>query len=165
MTNILIPTDFTERSITFARHVAQSIPGSVNIYLFHAFEMPDSLIDAMHRAGLSSYNRLITEELRIRCKKAKSQQKNIQNISFRVMHGNTISTFRSFADALKIDFIAVPAGYKFIPVVKESVNPERMFRKSGLEVASSFPVRTEKRIQHTVSERSFNRYSFVGGVN
>ncbi len=160
MRNVLIPTDFTDNSIQFARHVARSTTDRINIYLFHAFEMPDSLIDAMHRVGLNSHGSLITESLRISCRRAKMNNSNIQNISFRVMHGSTVSAFRNYAEALDIDYIAIPEEYRFVSVVKESVNPETMFKKSGIKMIDRFSTEKETKL----TEKPVNKYSFSSSL-
>lgn len=134
MKNVLIPTDFTPASLDLVATVAQSLNSKFNIVLFHALEMPDNLIDAMRRAGLKDHNQLISETLRIKCRKLKATYSNINNISFKIMHGSTPAAFENYADANDIDLIVYPEGYTFIPVVRESVNPERMFRKSGIEL-------------------------------
>lgn len=138
MKNVLIPTDFTPASLDLIANVAQALPGKISIILFHALEMPDNLIDAIRRAGLKDHNQLISEALRIKCKKLKSMYSNINNISFKIMHGSTPAVFENYAEANDIDLIVYPEGYTFIPVVRESVNPERMFKKSGIELMRRF---------------------------
>lgn len=136
MTNVLLPTDFTADSITAVNGAVKAIPGKLNIFLFHAFDMPDSIIDAMHRVGKRGHSDLITEALRLKCKQVKTANPNISNISFRVMYGTTTVAFKNFIEANKIDAIYVPHGHKFVPVVRESVNYERMFKKSGVPIVN-----------------------------
>jgi hydroxyacyl-ACP dehydratase HTD2-like protein with hotdog domain len=134
MTNVLIPTDFTVRTLDIVTAAAQNIPGKLNVFMFHAFDMPDSLIDAMHRTGLNSHYNLITEELRMKCRQIKAACPDVSNISFRLMFGTTVAAFKNFAEANDIHVIVYPAGYSFLPVVRESVNPDRMFLKSRITV-------------------------------
>lgn len=138
--NIIIPTDFSQYSLDVAAQIAQAIPEKHNIFLFHAFDMPDSLLDAMKRVGQSGHSSLITEELRIKCRQIKTKHKSINNICLRIMYGNTIAAFKNFAEADKVNLIVLPTAYKFVPVVRESVNPERMFRKSGIQVIEGHTV-------------------------
>ncbi len=141
MTNVLLPTDFTTDSIACVNGAVKAIPGKLNIFLFHAFDMPDSLIDAMHRAGRRGHSDLITETLRLKCKQVKAAYPVISNISFRVMYGTTTMAFKNFAEANKIDAIYMPRGHKFVPVVRESVNYERMFKKSGIQIVNELTSR------------------------
>ncbi len=151
--NIIIPTDFSLYSLDFAAQIAQAIPEKHNIFLFHAFDMPDSLLDAMKRVGQNSHSNLITEELRIRCKQIKTKHKSVSNICFRIMYGTTIAAFRNLAEADRIDMIVLPTGYRFAPVVRESVNPERMFKKSGIEVIEG-DMLIQPSITHSVKTKS-----------
>lgn len=143
MKKILVPTDYTQRSIDLAARAAKAIDTKIDIYLFHAFEMPDSLMDAM----TNTHHNLITEELRVQCKRIKGQNANINHISFRALHGTTSVAFRNYAEANEIDLIVLPPEYKFIPVVNKSVNPLHMFRKSGIPILSDLtPIVKEKQV-------------------
>ena len=132
MKNVLIPVDLAPASADLAGRVARAIDDRVNIYLFHAFDIPDSLVAAMQRMGGGGHYGLITEELRLKCRKVKKQNGNIDNISFGIMYGSTDAAFRNYAEANRIDLIVVPEGYRFIPLVRDSVDPLRMFRRSGI---------------------------------
>lgn len=130
MKRILVPTDFTLHSIDIVALAAKAIGTKVDIFLFHAFEMPDSLTEAI-RYG---YGALMTEELRLKCKKIKNQNSNISNISFRPMYGTTDAAFRNYAEANQVDLIILPQGYKYSPANSQSVNPLRMFKRSGIDI-------------------------------
>jgi hypothetical protein len=132
MKRILVPTDFTLHSIDLAALAAKAIDSKVDIYLFHAFEMPGSLTETI-RYG---YGTLMSENLRIKCKKIKTQNSNISNISFRPMYGTTDAAFRNYAEANQVDLIVLPQGYKYNSVNSRSVNPVRMFRRSGIGILS-----------------------------
>lgn len=132
MNTILIPTDFTVGSLEIMNTLARSTENKLNIILFHAFDMPGSLVEAMSRAGINSHNKLITENLRLACKRIRANNSNITNISFRNMYGTTIAAFKNYAEANAIDTILLPPAYRFVYVTRESVDPTRMFKKSGL---------------------------------
>lgn len=136
MTNVLSPTNFSTESLESVNAIVRNIPGKLNIFLFHAFDLPDTLIDAMHKVGRRGYTDLITEALRLKCKQLKTLNPDISNICFKVMYGTTVVAFQNFAEANKIDIIFIPANHKFFPVVRESVNYERMFLKSGLRIVN-----------------------------
>ena len=146
MTNVLIPTDFTVQSLDLVSAASQQVPGKINAFLFHAFDMPESLIDAMRRTGTNSPDNLITEELRLRCRQIKALNPMIANISFKLMYGSTVAVFKHFADANNVEAIALPAGYKFTAVVRDSVDPTRMFLKSGIALIRDFDPKTQNAI-------------------
>lgn len=134
MNHILIPTDFSFASVNYAAQAARQIGGKCNIYLFHALNLPDSLVDVMQKAGVRGDGRLITEDIRVRCKKVKSENYGIANIYIRILYGSTLAAFRNFAEANAIDFIFLPEAYKFRSVVRDSVDPTPWFKKSGIPV-------------------------------
>lgn len=152
MTNVLIPTDFSLQSLDMAAATIQHLPGKLNIVMFHAFDMPGSLIDAMHLGGFRNSN-IITEELRVKCCQLKAENANIASIRFQFMYGNTVTVFRQFAEANAIDLIMYP-DKNFGSVLPESVDPHRMFLRSGVKVirdltpraiASAHTILSEKR--------------------
>ncbi len=132
MNTILIPTDFTVGSLELMNILARNTENKLNFILFHAFDMPGSLVEAMSRAGINSHNKLITENLRLACKRIKANNSNIANISFRNMYGTTIAAFKNYAEANAIDMIALPPDFRFVHITRDSVDPTRMFKKSGL---------------------------------
>lgn len=134
MTNVLIPTDFSLQSLDVILPIARQVDEKLNIFMFHAFDMPDSLADAMRRTGIRGHHNLVTEELRLKCRQVKALCPNVSNISFKLMFGTTVVAFQNFAEANNIQLIIYPEGYKFMPVVRESVNPDRMFLKSMIVV-------------------------------
>jgi hypothetical protein len=134
MKNVLIPTDFSYASLGLIARAASTIKGRFNIILFHAFQMPDSLIDIVSRHSINHHGDYITEGLRIRCKKLKATYPNIGNISFRIMYGSTLAAFEHYAEANDIDLIIWPDELEFATVNRDSVDPSRMFRRSGIEI-------------------------------
>lgn len=146
MRNVLIPTDFSVESVDRIGLVARAIDDKLNVILFHAFDMPGSLVDAIVRNSNNGDYNLVTEHLRVRCRRIKVTHRNVANISFKFMYGTTSYVFNSFAAANKIDTIVLPENYHFTYVVRESVNPVRMFKKSGIEIMSGFSGLNEKHL-------------------
>lgn len=159
MDNILIPTDFSAASLDFISQIAKVIPGKINIILFHALDMPKSLLDAMRRTGMGEYGSMVTEELRLKCKRIKAENKNINNISYKLMYGTTPTAFNDYTDTNGINMIAVPPAYQFAPVVRESVNPKRMFQKSGLPKATSIAELQKLLLSPTLSKQPADNYN------
>jgi hypothetical protein len=141
MTNVLIPTDFTLQSLELITAATQLITGRLNVLLFHAFDMPDSLMDAMHRNGVRSHSSLITEEIRVRSRQIKAAHPEIANIRFLIMYGSSVAVFKDFAAANEVDLIIYPAAYRYFPVVRESIDPDRMFLKSRLPIIRKLAAR------------------------
>lgn len=151
MKNVLIPTDFSYASLELIARAALTMKGRFNIILFHAFRMPDSLIDIVSRHSIHHHGDYITEGLRIRCKKLKAAYPNIGNISFRIMYGSSGSAFEHYAEANDIDLIIWPEEHEFVPVNRDSVDPSKMFKKSGIEIVRELKSKREATLHRPVA--------------
>lgn len=140
MRNVLIPTDFSVASIELVDKTAQSLEGeSLNIILFHAFEIPFFVSDLYDLKGKLPYAELVTEPFRNACKRVKLQHpKTIRSIVIRHQYGNTAAVFRNFVDANDIDLIICPDFYVYQAVHTGSVNPVPMFQKGGIPMMKEF---------------------------
>jgi len=134
MKNILVPTDFSLLSLDQVGIAAKAFKGKCSIILFHAFDMPESLIHTISRTGIKSHYSLVTEAMRLKCRKVKSESSNISEIAVKFMYGTTLMAFRNYVEANDVDFIFLPDDYRFVPVVGESVDPTQWFKKSGVVV-------------------------------
>lgn len=136
MTNILIPTDFTETSLQLADQALAAVDvKQVNIILFHAFEQPSSEFDLLNPFRQRPYSDLVTENLRHACKQFKDRHGDrVQKIYFRFLEGNSIPLFRNFIDANEIDVIYCPDSYVPVKASRLSVDPRRLFQKSSTPV-------------------------------
>jgi hypothetical protein len=137
MKTILVPTDFTNSSLDIIEQIATTFDDKLVIMLFHALDMPSSLVEAMINNSAAGHHSFVTEELRQRCRRLKIAHPNISNISFKFMYGTTSRVFENFATAHNIDLIVIPEGYYFTYVVRESVNPMPMFSKSRIPVTTT----------------------------
>jgi len=155
MRNVLIPTDFSVASLALVEKTAQTLEGeSLNILLFHAFEIPTFASDLLDLRNKLPYQELVTELFRNTCKRIKMQHpKTIRSIAIRHLYGNTPAVFRNFVDANDVDLIVIPEGYVFQAVHPGSVNPQTMFAKAGVPLLTAFkpvqkpsspPVKKEK---------------------
>lgn len=139
MRNVLIHTDFSAASFDLVEKVIHTMGGQVlNITLFHAFQMPFFVSDLI-RNQRQPYHDLLTDAFRNNCKQIKQQYpRQVNSIVFRHLYGNTPAVFRHFVDANDIDLIVYPELYEFIQVHPDSVNPDRMFKKSRVPLLRQF---------------------------
>lgn len=151
MRNVLIPTDFSVASLELAEKTAQSLEGeSLNIILFHAFEIPFFVADVFDIRDKLPYADLVTEHFRNACKRVKLQHsKTIRSIVIRHLYGNTTAVFRNFVDANDIDLIVCPDFFVFRAVHTGSVNPVPLFQKGGIPLMKEFRLKkkTEMPVQ------------------
>lgn len=139
MRNVLVPTDFSTASFDLVEKTLHTMGEQVlNITMFHAFQIPFFVSDLV-RNQRQPYHDLLTDAFRNKCKQIKQQYpRQLHSISFRHLYGNTPAVFRHFVDANDIDLIVYPEPYEFIQVHKDSVNPDRMFRKSRVPLLRQF---------------------------
>jgi hypothetical protein len=104
---------------------------------FHAFDMPASLMEIMVRGHALQQPLLITESIRQRCKRIKQLNKQIGQIYFRPMYGSSVAVFRSYILANDVDMILLPPTYRYVPVLRESINPQPLFDKQIVPVVTA----------------------------
>lgn len=171
----MIPTDFSVASLELVDKTAQTLEGeSLNIILFHAFEIPFFVSDVFDIRGKLPYAELVTEPFRNACKRVKLQHpKTIRSIVIRHQYGNTAAVFRNFVDANDIDLLVCPDFYVFQAVHTGSVNPVPLFQKAGVPLMKEFkprkkvadepvkqepanqPAATENKIAETIKEKNY----------
>lgn len=151
MRNVLIPTDFSIASLQLVeRTVAVLDDQTANIILFHAFDMTSNAPDKLGNGTRVPYAHLLTDEFRNACKRIKTANpKVIQNIHVRHLYGTTVPVFRNFIDANDIDMIICPDHFVFKPVTQQSVNPVKLFKKSGIPVITELA--RKRTVVHTAA--------------
>lgn len=152
----MIPTDFSVASLELADKTAQSLEGeSLNIILFHAFEIPFFVSDVFDIRGKLPYADLVTEAFRNACKRVKLQHpKTIRSIVIRHQYGNTAAVFRNFVDANEIDLIVCPNFYVYQSVHSGSVNPVPLFQKGGVPLMKEFKPKRKLVEEEPVQEQA-----------
>lgn len=140
MKNVLIPTDFTIESLQLINKTAETLAGEkFNAVLFHAFNLPDSIMDLMFLGREKIYTGLVTDDFRNYCKKLKHVYADtINSVYVKYMYGNTIRVFKNFAEANNIALIVSPEELRLQMPHKYSLNPVSFFKKSGIQVLDSF---------------------------
>jgi len=136
MRNVLIPTDFSIDSLQLVeRTVAAFKDQSMNIILFHAFDLNCQAPDRLGNSTRIPYAHLLTDEFRNACKRIKTANaRTVQNIHIRHLYGSTVAVFRNFIDANDIDMIICPDHFVFNAVTPQSINPVKLFKKCGIPV-------------------------------
>lgn len=136
MTNILIPADFTPASLDIAEQaLREQTTGSINIILFHAFELPFSEFDMLGSDYKEPARELMNETFRQACRQLKNDYpKQLGRINVSCMNGNTNALFRNFAEANEIDLIYCPDSYTYRKIHARSLDPKNFFKKSGIPV-------------------------------
>lgn len=136
MRNVLIPTDFTMESLQLATKALDALDQQpTNIILFHAFDINCQSPELLGSSRRLPYAELLTDEFRNGCRRLKTTYgRFLKEVNIRHMYGSTVSVFRNFVEANDIDLIICPNDYVFSKVSSGSINPEKLFRKSGVPV-------------------------------
>lgn len=135
-TNILIPHDFSELSLSLARHaIVRRGSEPIQIVMTHCMFLPNSIIDLLYFSKSELIRSLETPEF----KKAyqalvkKGAEKHIR-IRTDVFTGITQRAFRNFLDANKIGEAIIPDPYRYAPSQKDSFDPLPYIRRSRLRI-------------------------------
>lgn len=131
MKNILIPTDFSIRSLNYVHSIVAQHPGEkVNIIFMHALEMPDSLFDLVTYTRNSRHVELITNDFQDGCEIIRNKYSSaINQLKIEFFHGTTRVALRNFLMAQNIDLIIQPADQEFTPPSKRSYDPEKLLSR------------------------------------
>lgn len=131
MKNILIPTDFSLRSLSYVHSIVAQHPYEpVNIILMHALQMPDSLFDLITYTRNSRHLELISNDFQDGCEIIRNKYSTaIHQLKIEFFHGNTRAALRNFLLAQNIDLIIQPADHDFNAPSKRSYDPEKLIAK------------------------------------
>lgn len=131
MTNILVPTDFTPKSVQLAEQAIRASNQKVNIHLFHAFRQPFFYNELIR--DVQPHAMLVTDAFRNACRRLKEMfPEQVNSIRFAIMRGDTQALFRNLADAHEIDLIFCPDSYYYRPIHQDSVSPLNFFKRSRI---------------------------------
>lgn len=155
MKHILIPTDFSIRSLRVVHGVVERFGGEpLNIVLMHTIEMPGSIMDLMMLSRRSSHYDLITADYKDACEIIKNKYAStIHSLKTEFMIGKGQRLFRNFLLYHNIDAIACAAKDEFRKAGPDSYNPAELIRKSKYPVHHiALAPRKEKFLVSAMSE-------------
>lgn len=155
MKNILIPTDFSVRSLGYVHTVIeQHRDEPVNIIYMHAMRMPDSLFELMTFARLNRHHRLMTTDFKDACEIIRNKYFSaIGSFQVEFFHGDTKAAFRNFLLARNIDVIALPVETNYHLPCSDSYNPMDLIRRSGYPLMTvKLPARTTVAARSTIAD-------------
>ncbi|ATL47943.1 hypothetical protein COR50_12615 [Chitinophaga caeni] len=155
MKNILIPTDFSIRSLGYVHAIAeQHAEETINIIYFHALKMPSSLMDLMSFTRDKSHIKLMSRDFCDACEILKNKYgKSFGKLDITYFHGDTKVAFKNFLLANNIDVIALPQDFEYHAASPESYDPSALIRRSGWELMTvKFPQKRNYITRATISE-------------
>ncbi|WP_212002578.1 hypothetical protein [Chitinophaga sp. HK235] len=146
MKNILIPTDFSIRSLGYVHSVVAQHPNeTVNIIFMHALNMPDSLFELITYTRNSRHIDLITADFKDGCEIIRNKYaSSVSKLKVEFFHGNTRAAFRNFCLAQNIDLIVLPTDNEYLCPSKRSYNPAKLISSSKYPILKTTLARTHK---------------------
>jgi hypothetical protein len=114
MKNILIPTDFTIKSLKLINQATARFQGEeLHITLVHALETDHSISGLLMLNKRLGVHRLYTEEFVSACEVLRNKYASVvRKIKIEFYYGNTKAYRNHFLDARRIDAILLPEDYK-----------------------------------------------------
>ena len=145
MKNILIPTDFSIRSLDLVKAaVYAGINEPMNILLVHCFKMSDNIQELMALSRRRKDYEHISDEFREVCNQLQERYPaRITNIRVECFYGSTLAVFKNYLYANAISMIVYDEHFRFIKVNKNSIDPLNIIKKSGCALLPLTPGREE----------------------
>jgi hypothetical protein len=148
MKTILIPTDFTQRSLDCIPTLAtQYDTQKVSFVFVHMFKLSDSIGDLLMLSRRSREFENISDDFYNRCRTYKSQLSNIEAIKIEFFYGSTMSMFRNFLENHEVDCVLSLDDCSFSKINKSSIDPAILIEKSSLPVIKLIKVAREESIR------------------
>lgn len=149
MKTILIPTDFSQRSLDCIPSLSsQYDTQKVSFVFVHMFKLSDSIGDLLMLSRRSREFENISDEFYNRCTTYKNQLKNIEAIKIEFFYGSTMSMFRNFLENHEVDCVLNPEDCSYNKINKSSIDPLTLIEKSNLPVINVVKVAREEAVEH-----------------
>jgi hypothetical protein len=134
MKNILIPTDFSLRSLDMVKAAVNhaQLHAPMNILLVHFFKMSDNMQELMLLSRrMKDYEHISTEYRNTMAQLQKQYPARINGIRVECFYGSTLAVFKNFLHGNGISLIACDEHYRFVKVTRNSIDPLNIIKKSG----------------------------------
>lgn len=130
---ILVPIDFSVECLNTLKLALQKEKGNrVNVILLYAEILNSSSSDLLFYRPSKQIKKLTNKEFDEAVTIIKNHYESlIHIIRIELFHGQTIATFKSFAEANKVDMIYLPKHYELTPL-KNGFNPISFIKKSKM---------------------------------
>lgn len=145
MKNILIPTDFSIRSLDLVKAAVHAgINEPMNILLVHCFKMSDNIQELMMLSRRMKDYEHISDEFKAVCRELEERYPaRINRIRVECFYGSTIAVFKNYLYGNDISLIVYDEHFRFTKVNKSSIDPLNIIKKSGCSLLPLSPGREE----------------------
>jgi hypothetical protein len=130
--NVLIPTDFTVKSLQVARYALEnSTEPKLDILLFHMVDIPHSITDLLFFSKEQLRRKLIHEDFKDACAVLRNKYASIvENIQCEIFYGSTPAVFENYVNARKIDQILYNNSLPLRKIDPRSIDSYLFIKKS-----------------------------------
>lgn len=136
MMNILIPTDFSIKSLKLINRAAERFQGkTLNITLVHALEPDHSIGGLLMLTKRLDVHRLYTAEFMEACEVMRNKYASqIKSIKVEFYYGSTKAYKKNFLQARNIEAILLPSDYEFNAPSPASLDGKALWKSCALPV-------------------------------
>jgi hypothetical protein len=133
MKHIVIPTDFSIRSLKMVNQVVEHFgEEELAITLLHGMHLPSSIVDLLFLGKKNEHSDMINEEFRDACEILQNKYASvIPVLKVQFMYGNTRRVMKNFLEANKTDLVVLPENYTYRQYHENSVDLVPLLQKTG----------------------------------
>lgn len=133
---ILIPTDFTVKSLSLVKEALErSSPNNIELLLVHTIKLPGSITDLLFFSKGRFIKAAQSEEFKASLNMLQNKYgSRLQSFSIDLFTGSTSTYLRNFLDANGITEVYMPEESYMEVRHKLSVNPIPLFKKCSIKV-------------------------------
>jgi len=139
MNHILIPTDFSVRSLHLVRYALNHFSGkNITVTLFHMIELPGGITDLLMIPRERKYLKLMNKNYREGIDMlTNSYGSRIESIRTQFVFGNRQTIFDQFVTAQRATVIVFPDNFDLTMPESSSIHPLPFIRKAKIPVVGS----------------------------
>lgn len=131
MKHIVIPTDFSIRSLQLVKQLAEHYRSEqLHITLLHGIDMPTSIMDLLFIGKRDEYKELVNDAFSAGCEVIQNKYASvIRELKVQFLYGNSRRLVENFLHANEVDLVALPQQGVFAPRHTNSVDLLPLLKK------------------------------------
>jgi hypothetical protein len=129
--HVLIPTDFTVKSLQVVRYALEEAgTARLNILLFHMVDIPHSITDLLFFSKEQLRKKLINQDFKDACAVLRNKYaSSVADIQCEIFYGSAAPVFENYVEARDIDVIMYNKSLPLKRIDPRSVEPYALIRK------------------------------------
>jgi hypothetical protein len=129
--HVLIPTDFTVKSLQVVRYALEDAgTAKLNILLFHMVDIPHSITDLLFFSKEQLRRKLINQDFKDACAVLRNKYaSSVADIQCEVFYGSSAAVFENYVDARNVDVIMYNKSLVLKKIDARSIDPYKLIRR------------------------------------